>query len=234
MFRFKQFSIDDTNVAMKIGTDGVLIGAWSSAPDPKKILDVGCGTGLIALQLAQRFSSSRIKAIDIDEGACKAAQMNFRNSPWSERLEVVKGDFSDPSSIVDADFDLIVSNPPYFHGAETLEDARTLARNSNHLPLQLLIQSSYRLLKADGLFSLILPSDRFSEVQKVALEIGFKIRRYCLVKGRSDLPVKRAMLELQKTTTAIVSEREELVIEIERHLYTEEYRHLTAPFYLNF
>ena len=234
MFRFKQFSIDDTNVAMKIGTDGVLIGAWSSAPDPKKILDVGCGTGLIALQLAQRFSSSQIKAIDIDEGACKAAQMNFRNSPWSERLEVVKGDFSDPSSIVDADFDLIVSNPPYFHGAETLEDARTLARNSNHLPLQLLIQSSYRLLKADGLFSLILPSDRFSEVQKVALEIGFKIRRYCLVKGRSDLPVKRAMLELQKTTTAIVSEREELVIEIERHLYTEEYRHLTAPFYLNF
>ena len=219
---------------MKIGTDGVLIGAWSSAPDPKKILDVGCGTGLIALQLAQRFSSSQIWALDIDERACKAAQMNFRNSPWSERLEVVKGDFSDPSSIVDADFDLIVSNPPYFHGAETLEDARTLARNSNHLPLQLLIQSSYRLLKADGLFSLILPSDRFSEAQKVALEIGFKIRRYCLVKGRTDLPVKRAMLELQKTTTAIVSEREELVIEIERHLYTEEYRHLTAPFYLNF
>ena len=219
---------------MKIGTDGVLIGAWSFAPDPKKILDVGCGTGLIALQLAQRFSSSQIKAIDIDEQACMATQMNFRNSPWSERLVVVTGDFLDPSSIVDADFDLIVSNPPYFQGAETLEDARTLARNSNHLPLRLLIQSSYRLLKADGLFSLILPSDRFSEAQKVALEIGFKIRRYCLVKGRSDLPVKRVMLELQKTTTAIVSEREELVIEIERHLYTEEYRHLTAPFYLNF
>ena len=219
---------------MKIGTDGVLIGAWSFAPDPKKILDVGCGTGLIALQLAQRFSSSQIKAIDIDERACKATQMNFRNSPWSERLVVVTGDFLDSSSIVDADFDLIVSNPPYFQGAETLEEARTLARNANHLPLQLLIQSSYRLLKADGLFSLILPSDRFSEAQKVALEIGFKIRRYCLVKGRSDLPVKRVMLELQKTTTAIVSEREELVIEIERHLYTEEYRHLTAPFYLNF
>jgi len=183
---------------MKIGTDGVLIGAWSSAPDPKKILDVGCGSGLIALQLAQRFSSSQIKAIDIDERACEATQMNFRNSPWSERLGVVMGDFSDPSSIIDSDFDLIVSNPPYFQGAETVEDSRTLARNANHLPLQLLIQSSYHLLKAEGLFTLILPSDRFSEVQNVALEAGFKIRRYCLVKGRSDLPVKRVMLELQK------------------------------------
>ena len=219
---------------MKIGTDGVLIGAWSFAPDPKKILDVGCGSGLIALQLAQRFSSSQIKAIDIDERACEATQMNFRNSPWSERLGVVMGDFSDPSSIIDSDFDLIVSNPPYFQGAETVEDSRTLARNANHLPLQLLIQSSYRLLKAEGLFSLILPSDRFSEVQNVALEAGFKIRRYCLVKGRLDLPVKRVMLELQKTTSTIVAEREELVIEIGRHLYTEEYRHLTAPFYLNF
>jgi len=219
---------------MKIGTDGVLIGAWSSAPDPKKILDVGCGSGLIALQLAQRFSSSQIKAIDIDERACEATQMNFRNSPWSERLGVVMGDFSDPSSIIDSDFDLIVSNPPYFQGAETVEDSRTLARNANHLPLQLLIQSSYHLLKAEGLFSLILPSDRFSEVQNVALEAGFKIRRYCLVKGRLDLPVKRVMLELQKTTSTIVAEREELVIEIGRHLYTEEYRHLTAPFYLNF
>jgi tRNA1Val (adenine37-N6)-methyltransferase len=219
---------------MKIGTDGVLIGAWSFAPDPKKILDVGCGTGLIALQLAQRFSSSQIKAIDIDERACEATQMNFRNSPWSERLGVVMGDFSDPSSIIDSDFDLIVSNPPYFQGAETVEDSRTLARNANHLPLQLLIQSSYHLLKAEGLFSLILPSDRFSEVQNVALEAGFKIRRYCLVKGRLDLPVKRVMLELQKTTSTIVAEREELVIEIGRHLYTEEYRHLTAPFYLNF
>ena len=219
---------------MKIGTDGVLIGAWSFAPDPKKILDVGCGSGLIALQLAQRFSSSQIKAIDIDERACEATQMNFRNSPWSERLGVVMGDFSDPSSIIDSDFDLIVSNPPYFQGAETVEDSRTLARNANHLPLQLLIQSSYHLLKAEGLFSLILPSDRFSEVQNVALEAGFKIRRYCLVKGRLDLPVKRVMLELQKTTSTIVAEREELVIEIGRHLYTEEYRHLTAPFYLNF
>jgi len=219
---------------MKIGTDGVLIGAWSSAPDPKKILDVGCGSGLIALQLAQRFSSSQITAIDIDERACEATQMNFRNSPWSERLGVVMGDFSDPSSIIDSDFDLIVSNPPYFQGAETVEDSRTLARNANHLPLQLLIQSSYHLLKAEGLFSLILPSDRFSEVQNVALEAGFKIRRYCLVKGRLDLPVKRVMLELQKTTSTIVAEREELVIEIGRHLYTEEYRHLTAPFYLNF
>jgi len=219
---------------MKIGTDGVLIGAWSTALDPKKILDVGCGTGLIALQLAQRFSASQITAIDIDEQAFKATQINFRNSPWSERLGVVMGDFADPSSIIDSDFDLIVSNPPYFQGAETLEDSRTLARNADHLPLKLLIHSSYRLLKDDGLFSLILPSDRFSEAQMIALEAGFKIRRYCLVKGRSDLPVKRVMLELQKTTSAIVAEREELVIEIERHLYTEEYRYLTAPFYLNF
>jgi tRNA1Val (adenine37-N6)-methyltransferase len=234
VFRFKEFSINDSDVAMKVGTDGVLLGAWSRTSNPKKILDVGCGTGLIALQLAQRFPSSNITAIDIDDRAYKATRTNFFNSPWSERLAVLKGDFLDNSLVIASDFDLIVSNPPYFQGTNTHKNTRTLARNSKHLPLNELIKSAYRILNEGGVFSLILPFDRFSEAQTIAVDTGFKIRRYCLVKGRAELPVKRVMLELQKTTSAIVAEREELVIEIERHLYTEEYRHLTAPFYLNF
>ena len=129
----------------------------------------------------------------------------------------------------------MVSNPPFFDESPKDEhDARHLARQSAYLPLDVLVKGATRLLVVGGSFSVILPYERATDFQRIAASHGLELKRYCLVKGRSDTPVRRVLFDFVKSSAPIIAHREELVIELDRNVYTEEYRELTAPFYLNF
>ena len=236
VFRFKHFSIDQSKVAMKVGTDGVLLGAWAEVSNKaSRILDVGAGSGLICLQMAQRYPTSKILGIERDQGAASAALANISNSAFSERIAILEDDFVSWYPNCEERFDAVVSNPPFFdESPKEVHDARHLARQSAYLPLDVLVKGAARLLVVDGSFSVILPYEQATELQRIAASYGLELKRYCLVKGRSDTPVRRVLFDFVKTKNPIIAHREELVIELDRNIYTEEYRELTAPFYLNF
>lgn len=235
MFRFKQFAIEQDRTAMKVGTDGVLLGAWCRVPreaTSSRILDIGTGTGLIALMLAQRSAMSRVVGVEVDEASWSQAVENVERSPWSGRVEIVKSPIQEFETA--ERFDLIVSNPPYFIDSLLSPDAsRTNARHTTTLTFEELIGSVLRLLSDGGCFAVILPtaeSQLFDEV----LQGRMTLSRRCFVKGREDLEVKRVMSEYQLSCNDESAAMEELTIERERHQYTDEYRELTREFYLKF
>ncbi len=157
-FEFKQFKVEQSKVAMKVGTDGVLLGAWAGFDaNPSSILDIGTGSGLIALMMAQRFTSALIHAVDIDSAACAQADDNFRLSPWSSRLSVSNKNISDVN-LEDGKFDLIVCNPPFYSNAfKSVDNKRNVARHSVALPYEELFRCVSSLIVIGGLFSLIYP-----------------------------------------------------------------------------
>ena len=167
-FHFKSFSIKQDQSAMKVGTDGVLLGAWVNPKSyPHQILDVGTGTGLVAIMLAQRFSSSLIHAIDIDPASAKEALFNTQTSPWAKRLNITHCALQDynPSN----KYDLIVSNPPYFRNTTLSNNkSRALARNNQTFSLEYLIERSYDLLHENGELAFIVPSNEFETIQSLA------------------------------------------------------------------
>ncbi len=231
MFRFKQFVIQQDRCAMKVGTDGVLLGAWASIrPSDHRLLDIGTGSGLIALMLAQRAPYAQITGVDIDsvEQACE----NGNASPWRERIEFVRSAVQEFSA--DGAFDLILSNPPFFVESLTCPDAgRTTARHAVLLSYEDLRDSVLRLLAPGGHFALILPcaeAERFLTVCRGRL---FPIRR-CEVRTTPQRAPKRLLLELVREVVPQPL-TEELVIGMgEPELYTPQYRALTRDFYLKF
>ena len=174
-FHFKSFSIKQEQSAMKVGTDGVLLGAWVNPKSyPQQILDVGTGTGLVAIMLAQRFIRSQIHAIDIDQASTEEALFNTKTSPWSERLNIKNCALQDynPSN----KYDLIVSNPPYFRNTTLSNNiSRALARNNLTLSLECLVERSYDLLHENGELALIVPSNEFETIQSLAVKFNFHI-----------------------------------------------------------
>lgn len=229
-FRFKQFTIEQEGCAMQVGTDGVLLGAWAETSNAKQILDVGTGTGLIALMLAQR-SDAQIDAIDIHEGCVQCAAGNFAASPWADRLQAYQSSLQEFQP--DKEYDLIVSNPPYFNNSQKAPDAgRNLARHTDSLSLEELVQHSARLLSPKGKLGLILPADQEDVLQTIIKQNGLNVARICRVRGLAHLPVKRLLIEASKLAVT-KPEETELTIEIARHQYTSEYVELTRDFYLN-
>lgn len=216
---------------MKVGTDGVLLGAWSKSVEDK-ILDIGTGTGLVALMLAQRTQTALIDAIEIDEAASKEAQENFNNSNWKERLVSINSSLQDFHS--QKKYNLIISNPPFFINAtKAPETTRNNARHTDTLSFNELIKAVKRLLTNDGIFSLILPVNEAEQFIKMAFEAQLYLNRKCLVKPNPTKAVKRVIMEFSFNETIIIEE--ELTIETEkRHIYTEEYITLTKDFYLKF
>lgn len=228
-FAFKKFVIRHDRCAMKVGTDGVLLGAWTDIHHSRRILDVGTGTGLIALMLAQRCEKAQVTAIDIDTDAVSQAQENIADSPWKDRVEAMQQDICSYST--EERFDTIVSNPPYFvDSLECPDNQRTLARHANTLDAERLLGKVTELLLDDGLFSLILPADQADHIIRMAAEKGLYLSHYTAVITRPGLPPKRVLMEFRKTEGSCKTD--ELIVELDRHVYSEDYIALTKDFYL--
>lgn len=230
-FQFKQFTIKQELCAMKVGTDGVLLGAWSSLNNAQKILDIGTGTGLIALMLSQR-SDAITDAIDIDLDAYKQATENINNSLFKNRIKVFHTPLSTFANSTTNRYELIVSNPPYFN--ESLkgpDEKRNKARHTDSLQLEELIRESKRLLAPNGQISIILPFDQQEQLASVISDNSLYIQRQAIVYPKHDLPPRRILTEISTTRSNSVP-TERLVIEKERHVYTSEYIALTQAFYL--
>lgn len=231
IFRFKQFSIDQSNAPFKIGTDGLLLGAWADGVTAKHILDIGCGTGLIGLMLAQRYPQAIIKGIDINKNAAEIAANNFSNSPWANRLEAINQSLPDVNP--NSKFDLIVSNPPYFsHSKLSENEEKNLARHTNSLSYKTLIEKAAELLSPEGRVALVLPIDILDDVLRLSKTNELHLTKQCSVFPTPQKPAKRVLVEFSATPTKTLYE--ELIIEeFGRHQYSKNYLSLTQAFLLN-
>lgn len=216
---------------MKVGTDGTLLGAWAEMDKTNgRILDIGTGTGLIALMMAQRFPKARVTAIDIDEMAVSQAAENVRNSPFVNRIETCQADVKtfDPKET----FDSIVCNPPYFNNALVCPDQqRTQARHTLSLSYGDLMAAAWRLLSEDGLFSVIIPNDFFQQLESEAHLASFFLKRVYGVRTIEWKPIKRYLIELRKHTQKELI-KNDVTIEDLPNLRSEWYRELTKEFYI--
>jgi tRNA1Val (adenine37-N6)-methyltransferase len=233
VFQFKQFCVNQDQTAMKIGTDGVLLGAWTPIENnPKSVLDIGTGTGIIALMLAQRSTAEQIDALEIDESAFEQAVENFENSPWGDRLFSFHAGLDEFVEEPEEEYDLIVSNPPFFSEDYRSEnEQRDLARFQDAMPFEELVEAADLLLSENGIFSVIIPfneEDRFIELCSEVELYPIKITR---VKGALNTKIIRSLLAFKRYELAVLTS-DELVIEISRHEYTPEYIALTKDFYL--
>lgn len=231
-FQFKQFRVEQHYSALKVGTDGVLLGSWCSIVGAKKVLDIGCGTGLIALMVAQRNPEAEIIAIDISPEAIKDCETNFKSSPWSKRVEAKEIALQEFVNQEVDPFDLIICNPPYFKNSLKSEKSnKNLARHDDSLPFSLFFELVSRLLNAKGRFSIIIPYERADEAIVIAKKNSLNVFKNCSVFAtiNSHKPI-RSLIEFRKTTQEALLET--LSIEIERHRYTDEYTLLTKEFYL--
>lgn len=238
-FRFKRFGVNQEGCAMKVGTDGVLLGAWCRMrPEDKLILDMGTGTGVIALMLAQRTEAfgSVVEAVEIDGPSCLKAQENFSASDWADRIRlhcVAVQEFARESP--SARFDHIISNPPYFVDSLNSPDAaRNAARHTASLSHKDIILSCCKLLAPDGLLSLILPPVEGEKMIETAVEHGSHLSRLMRVMSTPQSSPKRLLLEFSQRSTDM-QELPPLTIEdAGAGTFSEEYRALTRDFYLNF
>ena len=232
-FQFKQFSLEQDNCAMKIGTDGVLLGAWAPIThQPFSILDIGTGTGIIALMLAQRSNAAQIDALEIEENAYEQATDNFENSPWNERLFCFHAGLDEFMEEPEDEYDLIVSNPPFYaEDYKTNDEQRDLARFQDALPFEDLIEAADLLLSENGILAVIIPFKEEKRFLALANEFELYPSKITQVKGTLTAEIKRSLLALSrnKIDTPLI---DELIIEIGRHEYTPEYIALTQEFYL--
>lgn len=226
LFKFKMFSVRQERCAMKVGTDGVLLGSWAcdkTNDKSLKILDVGTGTGLIALFMAQRYTNAHITAIDIVPEAIEQASENFTASPFGNRLTAIASSFQELET--ETKYDAIVCNPPFFvDSLQCPDDKRTLARHARTLTFAELARYSSRLMTHDGTLSVIIPSESKSQMEAEAIFCGLYISRVCHIKTKETKPAKRVMLEFSRCQKHIEND---LIV-----IGDEKYVSLTSNFYL--
>ncbi len=231
IFRFKQFSITNDLSAMKVGTDGVLLGAWANVEKSKKVLDVGTGTGLIALMIAQRCAA-KIDAIEIDSVAAREAHNNFLESPWNDRLNIIEGDFSNIDNLNLDKYDTIVSNPPYFiNSLKSPDEQRSTARHCSSLSYEKLLKNSSKILCGGGHIYLITPYDVEISLNQLIKEIYLFVCNKIYVKPTPDSHPKRILWDISNVKSKY--DYGSIIIEKARHIYTDDYIALTKDYYLN-
>ena len=231
-FKFKEFTVIQDKCAMKVGTDGVLLGAWVNIdPRVESILDVGTGSGLIALQMAQRSDAELIDALEIETNAFEQAVENFENSDWSDRLFCYHASLQEFGEEIDEKYDLIISNPPYFNDSfKVLTEDRAIARHTGSLNFHELLSACAKLLAEKGSCAFIIPFKEEENFVQIAKNNGLYPSRITRVRGNSKSALKRSLLQLcSKGKSAVINE---LTIELERHVYTASYIDIVKNFYL--
>lgn len=230
-FEFKRFAIDDRGCGMKIGTDSVLLGAWADLSGARSILDLGCGSGVLALMAAQRAPEARITGVEIDADACLCARANADASPWGIRIEIAQADANEfePS----AAFDMIISNPPYFTNGEKAPDAqRAQARHAEGLSPTAVLQLASRWLSPDGQVALVAPAECRSDLIYSAEMLRLKLRRECMVATVEGKQPTRGLWQFARIDGAC--DASTLAIRTADGAFTAEYTTLTKDFYLKF
>ena len=234
IFRFKQFEIAQDQCGMKIGTDGVLLGAWTPiTEDTKRILDIGTGTGVIAIMLAQRCPAANIIGAEIEKKSAQQAKENMIASPYSDRLSVHLGSIQDFARETDERFDLIISNPPFFTGGTfSKNQERNDVRHTVKLPNGDLLRSAHRLLSKDGTFAVILPFIEGLRFKEMATQYGLHPSRITEVRPKVGKPVERLLIAFTKSENDAIHEDELVIQHKARNDYTDDYVALTKDFYL--
>ena len=231
-FRFKQFSVAQEHCAMKIGTDAVLLGAWADVDSqPNSILDIGAGTGVLTLMLAQRSGAELKDALEIDDAAYEQCVGNFEASDWGDRLFCYHASLDEFTEEIEDQYDLIISNPPFYTDTfKTENEERNKARFEDAMPFTELLKSVSKLLSSTGQFNVVIPFSEENSFIELAAKEGLYPSRILQVRGQESSPVKRSLIcfTFEKQTI----ETQELTIEIARHQYTKEYTNLTKDFYL--
>lgn len=231
-FQFKQFRVEQNHAAMRVNTDGILLGAWCTIENSKSCLDIGSGTGLIALMMAQR-SNAQIDAVEIEEGACNDAKANFIASNWSKRLSLHYISIQEYSKKYPNKYDSIVCNPPYFEDAQKSNSKeKKLARHTDTLSFEELFRCAKNLLSVKGTFSIIVPAEKESKLVKIAAKYELFARRILEIRSHTNKVATRLLIEFSSQSTFI--EIDELAIYLEKTSnYTPEFKELTGAFYLN-
>lgn len=239
-FTCKQFSVAHSDCAMKVGTDSLVLGAWSQPPTQGNILDIGCGSAILSLMMAQRTQSQQqVDAIELCQAAAAQAQDNARNSPWAERIRVVQADILTYPDSADhlgqRRYALIICNPPYFqHSLKNPSQQKQLARHTDCLPFADLLQVAARLAATDGMLSLILPIPEAAELQRLAPSSGWSLQRSCAVSAQPNKPASRLLMTFTRQPNDDVWSTEALLVRDESGDYSAEYRRLLRDFYLRF
>lgn len=234
-FQFKEFMIHQEKTSMKVGTDAVILGAWVSLDNlPDKILDIGSGTGIISLMLAQRSDAETIDAVEIDENAYEQSVENFEQSDWADRLYCYHcsfEEFVDEISSEEETYDLIVSNPPFYtEDSESPNESRTKARFTSSLSFEDLLKGVTKILSQNGFFSVIIPFKEEVNFTQIANKNGMFLHEVCRVQGNPSSEIKRSLLTFSFQKRDVTESN--LIIETERHQYTNDYINLTKDFYL--
>jgi tRNA1Val (adenine37-N6)-methyltransferase len=231
-FVFKQFIVKQNKCAMKVGTDAVLLGAWANLPAKGRVLDIGTGTGIIAMMTAQR-STAHIDAIEIEKDAFSQAVGNCNDCKWRDRLNIHHISFQDFAGRTTHKYDVIVSNPPYFSNSlQASSESRTTARHTCALSFEALVNGIKSLLLGHGSFATILPSKEAEEFSEIAEDNGLYPIRLTRIKTTASKAAKRVLIEFAFHRKSFSENT--LVIENEDHSYTAEYKNLTRDFYLGF
>ena len=228
-FKFKQFTIEQSDCAMKVGTDGCLLGGWFNCGESKRILDIGCGTGLIAIMAAQRCNA-QITGIEIDHKAAMQARINADNSPWGERIEIVNDNLLNYT--VKQGFDTIVSNPPYFVNSLKCDDiSRTLARHSDSLDCRQFFKKCTEMLADNGNVSIVIPCDIMDEWKIAAAEQNLYPTRTTYIRTTPQKVPKRVLIEFRSTPQKHCEERT-LILETSPGEYSDDTKRILSKFYL--